>query len=43
MILGFCYEEDENCALLGHHAASCGNYQYSPCNDPEERSSQYSY
>jgi len=21
MILGFCYEVDENCSLLGYHAA----------------------
>ena len=43
MIKGFCHEIAENCALLGHYAVSHGNYQYSPSNDPEEHSSEYSY
>jgi hypothetical protein len=28
VILGFRHEVDENCALLGHYAASSGNYVY---------------
>jgi hypothetical protein len=48
MISIFCHEVDENCALLGYHAASGGcpvtlvrNYHYSLCNSPQECSSQF--
>jgi hypothetical protein len=42
VILGFRREVDENCALLGHYAASSGPLLMR--NDPEERSSkQYTF
>jgi hypothetical protein len=38
LISGFCYKVDENRALLGYYAASCGkSYHYLLCNRPDER------
>ena len=45
MMTGFGRKVDENCSLLdmgpiGSPETSVRNYHYSPCNNPEERSSR---